>query len=213
MRVVTLFGSISGETFIVQAMQETVQARRKANIFRAFQIRSKGQSLSEGLSINRSNLALLTLGVDRDSAVLAPPFDKQNEAVKWMIAHVISAAKQAGAKIGLGGEAPSDHPAFAEFPASRGIHSISVSPIRLIAVKLHVAKAEIEKAETEKPWQSYLRGGPKQCSATPEFQHKYLDGQRQIILLQYFFLPSFERFQIEVSDGLIEQAVPVDLGP
>ncbi len=69
----------------------------------------------------------------------APPLD---EAVKWMIQSVIRAAHQANAKIGLCGQAPSDHPEFAEFLVACGIDSMSVSPDSFIAVKKRVAAAE-----------------------------------------------------------------------
>jgi pyruvate,water dikinase len=96
----------------------------------------------DGFSIGSNDLTQLTLGVDRDSAELAGLFDEQDEAVKWMIATAIAAAKKAGAKIGLCGQAPSDHPRFAEFLVACGIDSISVSPDSFVAVKRHVAAAE-----------------------------------------------------------------------
>jgi pyruvate,water dikinase len=96
----------------------------------------------DGFSIGSNDLTQLTLGVDRDSAELADLFDEQDAAVKWMIEHVIQEAGAAGAKIGLCGQAPSDHPSFAEFLIACGIDSISVSPDSFVAVKHHVAKAE-----------------------------------------------------------------------
>jgi pyruvate,water dikinase len=96
----------------------------------------------DGFSIGSNDLTQLTLGVDRDSAELAELFDEQDEAVKWMIRTVISAARDAGAKVGLCGQAPSDRPAFAEFLVECGIDSISVTPDSFVAVKRHVAAAE-----------------------------------------------------------------------
>ncbi|KVD03348.1 phosphoenolpyruvate synthase [Burkholderia ubonensis] len=96
----------------------------------------------DGFSIGSNDLTQLTLGVDRDSAELASLFDEQDEAVKWMIASVIKAAHDAGANVGLCGQAPSDHPEFAAFLVGCGIDSISVSPDSFIAVKRHVAVAE-----------------------------------------------------------------------
>jgi pyruvate,water dikinase len=96
----------------------------------------------DGFSIGSNDLTQLTLGVDRDSAELASLFDEQDEAVKWMIANVITAARTAGAKIGLCGQAPSDHPEFAAFLVECGIDSISVSPDSFIAVKHKIAAAE-----------------------------------------------------------------------
>ena len=100
----------------------------------------------DGFSIGCNDLTQLTLGVDRDSAELAGLFDEQDEAVKWMIERVIREAHKAGAKVGLCGQAPSDHPEFAEFLVACGINSISVSPDSFIAVKKHVAAAEGTKA-------------------------------------------------------------------
>ncbi len=77
----------------------------------------------DGFSIGSNDLTQLTLGVDRDSAELAELFDEQDEAVKWMIRSVIAAAHQAGAKVGLCGQAPSDHPEFAGFLVACGIDS------------------------------------------------------------------------------------------
>jgi pyruvate,water dikinase len=83
--------------------------------------------------------------VDRDSELLASSFDEQNDAVKWMIRNVIQAAHRAGAKVGLCGQAPSNHPEFAEFLVDCGIDSISVVADRFIAVKIRVAEAESRK--------------------------------------------------------------------
>ena len=98
----------------------------------------------DGFSIGSNDLTQLTLGVDRDSAELAGLFDEQDPAVEWMIANVIGAAHEAGAKVGLCGQAPSDHPEFARFLVRCGIDSISVSPDSFIAVTRHVAAAEAE---------------------------------------------------------------------
>jgi pyruvate,water dikinase len=96
----------------------------------------------DGFSIGSNDLTQLTLGVDRDSAELAELFDEQDESVKWMIRRVIDAAKTSGVKIGLCGQAPSDHPEFAEFLVDCGIDSMSVSPDSFLTVKQHVAAAE-----------------------------------------------------------------------
>jgi pyruvate, water dikinase len=96
----------------------------------------------DGFSIGSNDLTQLTLGVDRDSSELAGLFDEQDEAVKWMIHSVIEAACRAGAKVGLCGQAPSDHPEFAEFLVDCAIDSISVSPDSFLAVKQRVAARE-----------------------------------------------------------------------
>jgi pyruvate,water dikinase len=100
----------------------------------------------DGFSIGSNDLTQLTLGVDRDSGDLANLFDEQDDAVKWMIESVIREAHKAGAKVGLCGEAPSNHPEFAEFLVACGIDSISVSPDSFVTVKTHVAAAEAQAA-------------------------------------------------------------------
>ena len=96
----------------------------------------------DGFSIGSNDLTQLTLGVDRDSELLSDLFDEQDEAVKWMISNVIREAHAAGAKVGLCGQAPSDHPQFARFLVECGIDSISVTPDSFIRVKEQVAAAE-----------------------------------------------------------------------
>jgi pyruvate, water dikinase len=103
----------------------------------------------DGFSIGSNDLTQLTLGVDRDSAELAGLFDEQDEAVKWMIESVIAEARNANAKVGLCGQAPSDHPEFAEFLVTCGIDSMSVSPDSFIAVKQHVAQAEARRRQAK----------------------------------------------------------------
>ncbi len=99
----------------------------------------------DGFSIGSNDLTQLTLGVDRDSELLAEAFDEQDEAVKWMIRTVIEEAHKVGAKVGLCGQAPSNYPEFAEFLVDCGIDSISVTPDSFVAVKQHVADAERRK--------------------------------------------------------------------
>jgi hypothetical protein len=98
----------------------------------------------DGFSIGSNDLTQLTLGVDRDSGELADLFDEQDMAVEWMIENVITAAHKAGAKIGLCGQAPSDHPEFAEFLVRCGIDTISVSPDSFIAVKRRGFRPRLE---------------------------------------------------------------------
>jgi pyruvate,water dikinase len=105
----------------------------------------------DGFSIGSNDLTQLTLGVDRDSEELAELFDEQDEAVKWMIDSVIREAHKSGTKVGLCGQAPSDHPAFAEFLVACGIDSVSVSPDSFIAVKRRVAAAEAAMKGTDAP--------------------------------------------------------------
>ncbi|MHA6332841.1 phosphoenolpyruvate synthase [Qipengyuania sp. CAU 1752] len=102
----------------------------------------------DGFSIGSNDLTQLTLGIDRDSELLADQFDERNPAVEWMIRHVITEAHRHATKVGLCGQAPSDHPEFARFLVECGIDSISVTPDSFVAVKRHVAQAEQDFAET-----------------------------------------------------------------
>lgn len=89
----------------------------------------------DGFSIGSNDLTQLTLGVDRDDEMLSDLFSEMDEAVQWMIAHVIPACHKKGCKVGICGQAPSDHPEFAQFLTRAGIDSISVSPDSFVAVK------------------------------------------------------------------------------
>lgn len=105
----------------------------------------------DGFSIGSNDLTQLTLGVDRDSELLAHLFNEQSPAVKWMISHMIDEAHKAGAKVGLCGQAPSDHPEFAQFLVGCGIDSISVTPDSFFAVKQNVADAERGEGSARRP--------------------------------------------------------------
>ena len=96
----------------------------------------------DGFSIGSNDLTQLVLGVDRDSEILADLFDERDEAVKRMIADVIAAARKAGIKIGICGQAPSNYPDFAAFLVKEGIDSISLNPDSFVATIGHVARAE-----------------------------------------------------------------------
>ncbi|QXC53048.1 phosphoenolpyruvate synthase (plasmid) [Agrobacterium salinitolerans] len=102
----------------------------------------------DGFSIGSNDLTQLTLGVDRDAGDLAELFNEQDPAIKWMIRHVISEAREAGVKVGICGQAPSDYPEFSAFLVECGIDSISVSPDRFAVVKQKVAEAELRSSKT-----------------------------------------------------------------
>ena len=96
----------------------------------------------DGFSIGSNDLTQLTLGLDRDSALLAPLFDERNEAVRRMIHLAIDAAKRNSKKIGICGQAPSDYPEFARFLVEQGIDSISLNPDSVLKTLLDVATTE-----------------------------------------------------------------------
>ncbi len=101
----------------------------------------------DGFSIGSNDLTQLTLGVDRDSEIVAHVFDERNEAVKRAITSVIKTAKAKGVKIGICGQAPSDYPEFAEFLVRQGIDSMSLTPDAIL--KTTVAVLEVEDRQFE----------------------------------------------------------------
>ena len=96
----------------------------------------------DGFSIGSNDLTQLTLGLDRDSALVADLFDERHPTVKAMIRLAIQTAHRCGRKIGICGQAPSDYPDFARFLVEEGIDSISLNPDALIATRLEVARIE-----------------------------------------------------------------------
>lgn len=96
----------------------------------------------DGFSIGSNDLTQLVLGIDRDSQALRPLFDARNEAVKRLVADVIRVAHAHGRKVGICGQAPSDHPEFAAFLVDCGIDSISLNPDSIIRASQHIAQAE-----------------------------------------------------------------------
>jgi pyruvate, water dikinase len=92
----------------------------------------------DGYSIGSNDLTQLTLGLDRDSEIVAPIFDERNAAVKSLISQVICVAKQKGRKIGICGQSPSDYLEFAKFMVKEGIDSISLNPDSVIKTMIHL---------------------------------------------------------------------------
>ncbi|MBE9239597.1 phosphoenolpyruvate synthase [Synechocystis salina LEGE 00031] len=99
----------------------------------------------DGFSIGSNDLTQLTLGLDRDSSLVAHLFDERNQGVKRMVKMAIETAKANGRKIGICGQAPSDYPEFAEFLVELGIDSISLNPDSVLKTVLRIA--EVEKAK------------------------------------------------------------------
>ncbi len=96
----------------------------------------------DGFSIGSNDLTQLVLGIDRDSAELKSLFNTQDVAVKRLIAQVIEVAHKYDCKVGICGQAPSDHPEFAEFLVECGIDSISLNPDSVVNACRHIAAAE-----------------------------------------------------------------------
>ncbi|MBN1860058.1 MAG: phosphoenolpyruvate synthase [Candidatus Thermoplasmatota archaeon] len=98
----------------------------------------------DGFSIGSNDLTQLTLGLDRDSDLVAHIFDERNDAVKRLVSQVITVAHnhQPRRKVGICGQAPSDFPEFAEFLVECGIDSISLNPDTVIKTRLKIAETE-----------------------------------------------------------------------
>lgn len=96
----------------------------------------------DGFSIGSNDLTQLTLGLDRDSGTVAHLFDERNDAVRWLIARAITAARKLGKPIGICGQAPSDYPEFATWLVGEQIDSISLNPDVAVATIFRVANAE-----------------------------------------------------------------------
>ena len=100
--------------------------------------------LFDGFSIGSNDLTQLTLGLDRDSGVVAHLFDERNEAVKVLLSMAIKAAKKAGKYIGICGQGPSDHPDLAEWLMDQGIESVSLNPDTVVDTWLRLARKKAQ---------------------------------------------------------------------
>ncbi len=96
----------------------------------------------DGFSIGSNDMTQLTLGLDRDSAIVAELFDERNPAVKKMLSMAIQAAKRKGKYVGICGQGPSDHPDLAQWLMEEGIESVSLNPDTVVDTWLKLAKAK-----------------------------------------------------------------------
>jgi pyruvate,water dikinase len=94
----------------------------------------------DGYSIGSNDLTQLTLGLDRDSAIVASLFDERDPAVKKMLSMAIQTAKKKGKYVGICGQGPSDHPDLAEWLMDQGIESVSLNPDTVVDTWLQLAK-------------------------------------------------------------------------
>ncbi len=97
----------------------------------------------DGFSIGSNDLTQLTLGLDRDSGLIAHLFDERDPAVKKMLALAIAAANKAGKYVGICGQGPSDHPDLAKWLMEQGISSVSLNPDTVIETWLFLAGQEV----------------------------------------------------------------------
>ncbi len=94
----------------------------------------------DGFSIGSNDLTQLTLGMDRDSGILADGFDERNDAVKALLKMAITTCNRLGKYVGICGQGPSDHPDFAEWLVAEGIQSVSLNPDTVIATWQRLTK-------------------------------------------------------------------------
>ncbi|AJE45183.1 phosphoenolpyruvate synthase [Celeribacter indicus] len=134
LEVMTANGLTRGEN----GLEVYVMTEIPSNVIRAAEFAER----FDGFSIGSNDLTQLTLGVDRDSEALAEVFRERDPAVIWMIETAIRRAREAGRKIGLCGQAPSNDPDFARLLVKAGIDTISVTPDSFLEVKRNVALAE-----------------------------------------------------------------------
>ena len=93
----------------------------------------------DGMSIGSNDMTQLALGIDRDSAIIAPLFDERDPAVKALLSMAIKACKESGKYIGICGQGPSDHPDFARWLVDQGIDSLSLNPDTVVETWLYLA--------------------------------------------------------------------------
>lgn len=98
----------------------------------------------DGFSIGSNDLTQLTLGLDRDSSIVAHLFDERNPAVKKLLSMAIKSARAKGKYVGICGQGPSDHPELAEWLMQEGIESVSLNPDTVVDTWLRLAKRKSE---------------------------------------------------------------------
>jgi pyruvate,water dikinase len=103
-------------------------------------------AIFDGFSIGSNDLTQLTLGLDRDSAIVAHLFDERNAAVMRLVQDVIRRARACGRKVGICGQAPSDYPEFARFLVTCGIDSISLNPDTVLKTTQDIVALERQRA-------------------------------------------------------------------
>ena len=94
----------------------------------------------DGFSIGSNDMTQLTLGVDRDSGIVAGSFDERDPAVKAMLHMAIQACRKAGKYVGICGQGPSDHPDLAKWLVEEGIDTISLNPDTVVETWLFLAR-------------------------------------------------------------------------
>ena len=96
----------------------------------------------DGFSIGSNDLTQLTLGIDRDSGLVAEGFDERNPAVKALLSMAIQACRKANKYVGICGQGPSDHPDLAQWLVQQGIEAISLTPDTVVETWLYLVGQE-----------------------------------------------------------------------
>ncbi len=104
----------------------------------------------DGMSIGSNDMTQLTLGLDRDSAVIAHLFDERDEAVKALLTMAIAACRRAGKYAGICGQGPSDHPEFARWLVDQGIDSLSLNPDTVVETWMFLAGGSQRTADVQR---------------------------------------------------------------
>jgi pyruvate,water dikinase len=95
----------------------------------------------DGMSIGSNDMTQLTLGLDRDSAIVAKSFDERDDAVKALLAMAITACRRNKKYVGICGQGPSDHPELARWLVEQGIESMSLNPDTVVETWMFLANA------------------------------------------------------------------------
>jgi pyruvate,water dikinase len=103
----------------------------------------------DGMSIGSNDMTQLTLGLDRDSSIVAKAFDERDEAVKILLAMAISACKRRKKYVGICGQGPSDHPELAHWLQEQGIESMSLNPDTVVETWMFLAQKQPSKSEND----------------------------------------------------------------
>ena len=135
-KVMNKYGLKRGE----EGLKIFLMAELPSNILMAEEF----SQLIDGFSIGSNDLTQLTLGLDRDSSLVAHVYDERNPAIKRFISNLIKVAKENNTKVGICGQGPSDYPDFAQFLVESGIDSISVTPDSILKTIKAVSKIEKE---------------------------------------------------------------------
>jgi pyruvate, water dikinase len=133
------------ESYKLKRSENGLQIYVMAEIPSNFLLADKFAQLFDGFSIGSNDLTQLTLGLDRDSAIVSHLFNENDESIKTLIKKLVEVAHENEINVGLCGQAPSDYPEFTNFLVSCGIDSISFNPDALIRGIQNIAGAELIK--------------------------------------------------------------------